>query len=178
MKDLEIHRRFESETIAVNVRDLGKRLTRSWPTNSNPLLISLLTGSVIFVADLVRAIERPVRYEFIDVQYPKGEGSRRIHKLQYPISFNLVNQSIILVRDVTSSGIIESYLRSQFLDQGAASVAIVSLINIEAERKVDFIPEYTLFSCNRIGTFVGYGLKYEARYGNLPYIGEVGRDSK
>ena len=178
MNDPEIHALFDGASIASKVHDLGTELTRLWSPESNPLIISLLTGSVIFVADLVRSIERPVRYEFIDVQQPKGEDRNRVHRLQYPISFNVVRQSITLVRDVTSSGVIESYLRSQFLEQGAASVDFVSLINIADQRKVDFTPEHVLFPCERTGTFVGYGMKFEGKYGNLPFIGEVERDWK
>lgn len=177
MKELDIQERFSVNRIADAVQDLGKELTRRL-SNTTPLLISLLTGSVIFLADLVRAIDQPVKYEFIDVQFPKGDTRSRVHRLQYPISFNVVNQSILLVRDVTASGVIETYLRSQFLDQGAASVGFVSLINIENQRKVDFAPEHILFSCERTGTFVGYGMKYEGKYGNLPYIGEIEHDWK
>ena len=177
MKDLDIRKRFNAILIADKVHGLGKGLASSF-SDTNPLIISLLTGSVILVADLVRAIERPVKYEFIDVKHPTGESHGRVQTLQYPISFNVVNQNIILVRDVTASGVIETYLKSQFLDQGAADVSFVSLLNIEEERKVDFTPEHTLFTCERTGTFVGYGMKFEGRYGNLPYIGEVERDWK
>jgi hypoxanthine phosphoribosyltransferase len=179
MKNLEIHQRFDAETIRNRVHLLGEVLTDEL-AQSDPLLISLLSGSAIFVADLVRAISRPLRYEFISVQYPEREAEEdhRVLEMQYPIPFSVEEQRIILVRDVTASGVIESYLRSQFLDQGAVEVSFVSLINIEDQRKVDFSPDHTLFSCDRTGTFVGYGMKFEGRYGNLPYIGELERDWK
>ena len=72
---------------------------------------------------------------------------------------------------MSASGVIETYLTSQFRQRGAKAVRFATLIDVPDLRKTDFEPDYRLFSADRQGMFVGYGLKYKGRFGNLPYIG-------
>lgn len=166
---------FEAPEIQRRVKGLGQRLLRDQPLE-DPLFISIVGGSVLFLADLIRTQPDPIRYEFIQVQFAATGKDGDILEVQYPISLDVTGQDILVVKDVVSSGVIESYLRSQFQQRGARKIMFAALIDVEADRKTDFQPDYRLFAAKRGGTFVGYGLKYEGRFGNLSYIGEVVSD--
>ncbi len=174
---------FDSGALASRVAELGRTIGRDL-AGEDPLLLALLGGSVIFLADLVRAIETPVRFEFVKVgaSEPHGEGAKgfapgsnqpEILDLQYPIPVELAGQSVLVVKDVVASGVVESYLHEQIKSRGAATVRFAALIDLPDERKTDLEVDYHAFSAHRAGTFVGYGLKHHGLYGNLPYVGRL-----
>jgi hypoxanthine phosphoribosyltransferase len=139
----------------------------------DPLVVSLLSGSVHFLIDLLRSIGSDLRYEFIHVESTEGEGDG-IKELHYPIPFQVRDADIILLRDVTATGVIENYLVDQLEQQGAQRVRTISLVNVPARRTTEFEAEYSLFTAPpEVQRLVGYGLKYRGRYGNLPYIGQL-----
>ena len=142
----------------------------------DPLFISIVGGSVLFLADLVRTMAEPIRYEFVQVHYATSGRGGEILEVGYPISLDVSGQDILVVKDVVSTGVIESYLQSQFQQRGARRVVFAALIDVKAERTTDFQPDYQLFAAERAGVFVGYGLQYEGRWGNLSYIGEIIED--
>lgn len=161
----------DREEIESAVLALGRRL-RDDCAGEDPLLLSLLGGSVIFLADLVRAYEDPVRYEFIDVGYRRSESSESdLLAIHYPIPVDLEGQHLLVVKDVVSSGVTETYLSEQLEGRGAASVRVVALIDLPDERKTELEADYHAFTLERTAPLVGYGLKHEGRFGNLPYIG-------
>ncbi len=171
--DSKIEPLFQADEIEREVLDLGRRLSANLG-DGDPLFLSLLGGSVIFLADLVRAYETPVRYEFVQVGYRRPEvTAAEVLEIQYPISIEIAGQSLVVVKDVVSSGVTESYLAEQFLQKGAESVRFAALIDQPDERKTELEVLYWAFSLDRVGRLVGYGLKHEGKYGNLPYIGRL-----
>ena len=173
MRQPQIKLLFEANEIHRRVKGLGQRLQRDQPLE-DPLFISIVGGSVLFLADLIRTMAEPIRYEFVQVHY-SGRGDD-ILEVGYPISLDLTGQDILVVKDVVSTGVIESYLKSQFQQRGARRVVFAALIDVKSERTTDFQPDYQLFSAERPAVFVGYGLQYKGRWGNLSYIGEVIED--
>ncbi len=172
MSENEIQLLYDAQTIGEKVATLGDRLARGLGA-ADPLVVSIVGGSVVFLADLIRAIELPVRFEFIQVQYSMAahdEGTLEIH---FPISVDVAGQSLVIVKDVIATGVIENYLSSQFLQRGAREVRFAALLDLPEERRTEFEADYRLFTPKRSGTFVGYGLKYRGRYGNLAYIGRL-----
>jgi hypoxanthine phosphoribosyltransferase len=158
---------FDAEALRARVAELGRRVGDELG-GEDPLLLALVGGSLIFFADLVRAVDRPLRYELIHVDYSDGADVLRI---QYPIPIEIDGQSVLLVKDVVTSGVIESYLDQQLRERGARDVRVVALIDKPAERKTDLSVAYRAFETERGGVLVGYGLKHEGRYGNLPFVG-------
>lgn len=162
---------FDAETLRESIRGLGRRITEEL-ADDDPLLVALLGGSVIFLADLVRAIERPVRFEFIQVG--SGETAEPgVTQIRYPLPLDLAGQSVLVLKDVVASGVTEPYLEQQLRDHGAREVRFAALIDIPDERKTAFEVTYAAFRTGRQGLLVGYGLKQDARYGNLPYVGRL-----
>jgi hypoxanthine phosphoribosyltransferase len=172
----DIETLFDAATVGDSVAALGRRIG-SELGDENPLLIALLGGSVIFLADLVRAIERPVRYEFIDVAYhvdpaaePEGD---EVLRIEYPIPIEIAGQSVLVLKDVVSSAVTEPYLEQQLRDHGAAKVRFAALIDLPDERKTAFDLQYSALTTHRRGVLVGYGLKARGLYGNLPFVGRL-----
>jgi len=167
---------FDAVAVRDSVAALGRRIAGELG-GEDPLLVALLGGSVIFLADLVRAIERPVRYELIDVAYrvdpaaePEGD---EVLRIEYPIPIEIAGQSVLVLKDVVSSGVTEPYLEQQLRDHGAAQVRFAALIDLPDERKTAFDLQYSALTTRRHGVLVGYGLKHRGLYGNLPFVGRL-----
>ncbi len=164
---------FQADEIERAVLDLGARLHQELG-DADPLFLGLLGGSVIFLADLVRAYETPVRFELVHVAYHHPEvAAAELLAIQYPIPVDMVDQDLLVVKDVIKSGITETYLEEQLLQKGARRVRFVTLIDMPDERKTELEIDHRVFSVRENGPLVGYGLKHEGRYGNLPYIGRL-----
>ena len=171
--DQPIEPLFQADEIEREVLDLGRRLADDL-ADDEPLFLSLLGGSVIFLADLVRAYRPPVRFEFVQVGYRHPEVSAAdLLEIQYPIPIDVTGQNLVVVKDVISTGVTETYLAEQFLQKGARSVRYAALIDLPDERRADLDVVYRAFTLDHAGPLVGYGLKYHGRYGNLPYIGRL-----
>lgn len=167
----EVETIYAADEIEREVLDLGRRL-RADLGGEDPLFLSLLGGSVIFLADLVRAYDEPVRYEFVQVGYRHREvAATEEMAIHYPIPVDLAGQRLLVIKDVVTTGVTETYLAEQFLQKGAARVDFVALIDLPAERRTELELDYRVFSLERSGRLVGYGLKHEGRFGNLPFIG-------
>lgn len=172
---------FDAETVRDSVAALGHQIATELGSE-DPLLIALLGGSVIFLADLVRAIEQPVRFEFIDVAYhvdpaAGGEDGDGLLSIRYPIPIDIAGQSVLVLKDVVSSAVTEPYLEQQLRDHGAREVRFAALIDMPDERKTAFELKYRALTTHRHGLLVGYGLKHLGRYGNLPYVGRLGEEA-
>lgn len=172
MSDVELKTLYDAETIQEKVRELGTRIERDHP-DPDPLFVSIVGGSVVFLADLIRAVSRPVRYETVQVVYSASGQQGDLLEIQYPISLAVDGQPVVIVKDVVTTGVPESYLINQLLQRGASRVRIAALIDLPEERRVDVVADYSVFTPKRIGVFAGYGLKYEGRFGNLPFLGRI-----
>jgi hypoxanthine phosphoribosyltransferase len=170
---------FDAATVHDSVAALGRQITAELG-GEDPLLVALLGGSVIFLADLVRAIELPVRYELIDVAYQvdpgAGEEGDGVVSIHYPIPIDIVGQCVVVLKDVVSSAVTEPYLEQQLRDHGAREVRFAALIDLPEERKTAFDLRYRALTSSRRGILVGYGLKHLGRYGNLPYVGRLANE--
>ena len=169
---------FDTGTVRESVEALGRQIGDEIG-DENPLLLALLGGSIIFLADLVRAIARPVRYELIDVAYrptaatAAGSEGGEVLRIEYPIPIDIAGQSVLVLKDVVSSAVTEPYLEQQLRDHGASRVRFAALIDMPDERKTAFDLHYSALLTHRRGILVGYGLKHQGAYGNLPYVGRL-----
>lgn len=164
---------FSAEELHRRVTELGQRLSEALPRDEEPLLLAILGGSLIFLADLVRALDRPVRFELVQVVYADHLDGDEVLEIGYPMPVELAGRDVVVVKDVVTSGVIESYLDQQLRGRGARSVRFAALIDRPEERKTAVDVEFRAFYAERQGLLVGYGLKHEGRFGNLPYIGRL-----
>ena len=160
---------FDRAAIEERVRALAGEIEQALP-EADPLILGLLSGAEIFLADLVRGMKKPVRFEFVRVEVSAGSSALAIH---YPIPLDVRGQDLLVVKDVVSTGVVETYLAQQLTEHGAASVRFVALVDLEEERKTSFAVDFRAFSLSRTGRLVGYGLKNNGRLGNLPFLARL-----
>jgi len=172
MTTSEIEPIFYAERIRARVSELAREIESNLG-DRDPLILLLLDGSFIFVADLVRSMKSPLRYEFIHTRYSNDGGASQPKEIRFPIPVDVADEVILAVKDVVDSGITEAYLRSQLEQHGAEEVRIVALVDMPSQRKTEVAVDYRGFETQRRGILVGYGMKYERRYGNLPFIGRL-----
>ena len=122
------------------------------------------------MADLARAIPRPSGCEYIDV-IRKGD-DEEVTNLHFITSFDVQDANVIVLKDVTRSGIIETYLVNQLREQKPRSIRFAALVDRPQERKSSLLVDYVLFPSEE-GILVGYGMEYQGEGGNLPFIAQV-----
>lgn len=167
-----IERLFSEEQIEERIRELGAQITKDY-AGKEIKLICVLRGASIFYAELAKRIELPVRFDFISVSsYEDGTTSTGILKVKQELRESVKDEHVIVVEDIVDTGRTLHMLVGKLLEEGAASVALASLLNKPSRRLVDVNVDYIGFEIP--DTFVvGYGLDYAQYYRNLPYIGKV-----
>jgi len=161
---------FTEEEIQLKVKELGKQI--SWDyAGRNLLVICVLKGAFIFMADLVKAIDIPLELDFMAVSsYGVSTKSSGVVKIIKDLDIPVEGRDVIIVEDIIDSGLTLSYLIDVLERRNALSIAIVTLFDKPARRTVDLEPDYKGYTLPD-AFVVGYGLDYAEKYRNLPYIG-------
>ena len=153
------------------VNKVGAEITRDY-ADKNPLVIAVLRGAVVFMADIMRAIECPLSIDFMAVSsYGDGVKSSGVVRIVKDLDTKIEGRHVIIVEDVLDSGLTLSYLVRMLKSRNPASIEIAAFLVKDIEGKRPAIdPRY-------VGTHVpdkfvvGYGLDYAERYRNLPFVG-------
>jgi hypoxanthine phosphoribosyltransferase len=163
---------FGREDIRRRVEELGRTITGDY-VGREPVLVSVLKGGVIFLADLMRAIDLRLDTHLIAIsRYGDAEESKGRVQLLLDLDADLTDRDVLLVEDIVDTGLTSRYLLSVLRGRGAASVELCTLLDKSARRIVPLTPRYAGFDCpDRF--VVGYGLDYRERYRNLPDILQV-----
>jgi hypoxanthine phosphoribosyltransferase len=159
----------DKETLEQRVKELGQQISTDYH-NKDLVVIGVLKGAFIFMADLVREIDLPLATDFIQVSSYGGSDSSsgKITLVSSP-SQSIDGQHVLLVEDIIDTGLTMKWLASHFKDQGAASVKVCSLIDKSERREHEIDIDYAGFSISQ-GFLIGYGLDYDQKYRNLPAI--------
>ena len=161
---------FSAEELAEIVKNLGKQISEDYK-DKNLLLVSILKGSVIFMADLMRAITIPCRIDFMsDSSYGSGTKTSGVVKIQKDLDINLEGYDLLIVEDILDSGKTLSYVIDILKTRKPASIKICTLFDKPERREAQVYADY---SGTRVPDefIVGYGLDFDEKYRNLPYIG-------
>jgi hypoxanthine phosphoribosyltransferase len=158
-----------SQTIQTRVRELGRRITQDYHGKA-PHLIGILKGASIFHADLVRAIELELSFDFIAVQsYGKRTRSSGEVRILKDLDESLEGKDVLLVEDIVDTGLTLHFLLQTLQARSPGSLGIVALLNKPSRREIDVPINYVGFDIPD-EFVVGYGLDYDQRYRNLPDI--------
>lgn len=162
-----------SEAIATRVKELAAELNRDY-AGKPVLLLCTLTGAVMFLTDLARELTLDVQIDFIKVSsYGAGTESTRNICEEYLPTWDLAGWHVIIIEDIVDTGHTAAYLRSYLADKNTASVALCTLLDKPERREVQHLTcEYVGFTIDN-KFVVGYGLDYNQKYRQLPYIGMV-----
>ena len=161
---------FTEEELKARVAEIAARIDKDY-AGKEPMLISVLRGSFIFMADLARAITLPCTVDFMAVSsYGSGTTSSGQVKITKDLSESIEGRDIIVVEDILDSGNTLSYLFQLLQARHPASVRLCTLLDKPSRRTKAVTADYTGFTVDDLFV-VGYGLDYAEKYRNLPYIG-------
>ncbi len=162
------------EQIAEKVESLGKELSNDFK-DEKPLLVCILKGSVVFFADLIRAISIPIEIDFMSISsYGLSTKSSGEVKIIKDLDTSIENKHIIIVEDIVDSGYTLSYLKRLLFSRNPKSIKICTLLDKKERRVCDIEPDYVGFDIPD-EFIIGYGLDYAEKYRNLSYIGVLKR---
>lgn len=161
---------FTEEDIRRRVAELGEEITRDY-SSGQLFAIGILKGSVLFFADLVRAIQVPVLMDFMGVSsyQNRSETSGEVRILK-DLDFSVEGRDVLIVEDIVDSGYTLRYLCDTLERRGAKSVKVVTFLDKASARRAEVEIAYRGFEVPN-AFIVGYGLDYAEQYRNLPYIG-------
>lgn len=159
------------EEIIHRCEQLGKELKKDYEQrNELPLVVGLLKGSVPFLAELIKHIDLDISYEFMDVSSYEGTESIGDVKVNLDLRSSIKGVPVLLVEDIIDTGRTIREVKRLLMHKGATDVKVVSLLDKPERRVVDIEADYVGFTVPN-EFVIGYGLDYNQKYRNLPYIG-------
>ncbi|MCE5199191.1 MAG: hypoxanthine phosphoribosyltransferase [Armatimonadota bacterium] len=163
------------EELRTRVNELGKQISADY-AGKPLLLVGILKGAAVFLADLLRSIDLIVDYDFVAFSsYGADKKSSGVVRVLKDLDVSVEGRDILIVEDIVDTGwtLRMSYLRENLLARHASSVKICALLDKPSRRMVDVGVDYCGFVIED-RFVVGYGLDHEGRYRNLPFVGIVG----
>ena len=161
---------FSEEKIASIVRNMGRQISEDY-VGKNLFMVSVLKGSLLFMADLMRAVTIPCSIDFLSVSSSgNGTASSGEVRILKDLDCSLEGKDLLIVEDILDSGVTLSFLLKSLSARNPASIRLCTFLDKPERRRVDIHPDY-------VGAevpdkfIVGYGLDYAEKYRNLPYIG-------
>jgi hypoxanthine phosphoribosyltransferase len=157
------------DELASRIADLGKTITADY-AGRPPLLVGVLKGAFMFMADLARSIDLPVEFDFMAVaSYGSATRTSGVVRIVKDLDLDLTDRHVLVVEDIVDSGLTLAYLRRNLLVRGPASLEVCALLVKEGRVKGEVDLRYVGFEIPP--TFVvGYGLDAGERYRNLPFV--------
>ena len=160
---------FSREEIHRRVCAIGAQITEDFK-GKDPIFVGVLKGCFIFMADLMRCVNVKCSMDFMAVSSYRGTTSTGAVSINKDLSEPIEGRHVILVEDILDSGVTLNYLKSYLQVRKPASITIATLMDKPSRRKADIYADYSCFEVPD-AFVVGYGLDYNQRYRNLPYIG-------
>ena len=163
---------FTEEEIDKRVREIADTLYELYH-DEEVVFVCTLKGAVFFACDLLKRFKGDGRIEFLRVSSYEGESSTGKINLKLPLDAEKINgKHVVIVEDIVDTGYTLEYINKYVSDMHPASLVTCTLLDKKARRKVNIEPTYTGFVVDDLFV-IGYGLDYDQKYRNLPYIGVV-----
>src|SRR5947207_5217083 len=158
------------EELQRRVVDLGAEISRDYE-GRDLVMIGVLRGAVLFLADLLRHLTIPCEIDFMAVSsYGSQTDSSGVVRILKDLDINIEGRDVLVVEDIIDSGLTLSYLMRNLESREPASLEVCALLTKPERREIDVLPRYIGFEIpNRF--VIGYGLDFTERYRNLPYVG-------
>ncbi|HML36657.1 MAG TPA: hypoxanthine phosphoribosyltransferase [Bacillota bacterium] len=157
------------EQISQRVKELGKQISEDYK-GQEILVIGILKGAVLFLSDLIREITVDTKIDFMAVtSYGASTKSSGVVRILKDLDTGIEDEHVIIVEDIIDSGVTLHYLRDYLMNRKPKSLKICTLLDKPERREVEIKSDYTGFEIEN-KFIVGYGLDYDQKYRNLPYI--------
>ena len=161
---------YSEEELKAKCAEMGAQITKDY-AGKNLLLVTVLKGAVVYFTDLMRAIDLPCTIDFMIVSsYGSGVKTSGVVKIVKDLDTDLTGMDLLIVEDILDTGLTLSYLKDMLAARNPASIRIATLLDKPDRRKADIKADYIGY---RVPDefVVGYGLDYDEKYRNLPYVG-------
>ncbi len=159
----------DASSLQARVAELGAEITRDYAGRA-PLLIGVLKGAVMFMADLARSVDLPLEIDFMAVSsYGNATRTSGVVRIVKDLDIDLTGRDVIIVEDIIDSGLTLSYLRKTLAARGANSLEVCALLVREGLQKTHQELKYVGFRIPP-NFVIGYGLDVAEKYRNLPYV--------
>jgi len=160
---------YTEDQIRERAKELGQELTEHY-RGEELILVGTLKGAVVWLADLMKCIDLDTQIDFITASsYGASTSSSGIVKITKDVELDLEGRNVLIVEDIVDSGFTVSKLVEYFKDRKAKSVKVCTLLDKPSRRVADIVPDYIGFTVDDL-FIIGYGLDYDQKYRNLPYI--------
>ena len=157
------------EALRNRVKEIGARIARDYAGRS-PVLVGVLKGSFVFMADLVRAIDLPLEVDFIGITSYEGTESTGVVRITQDLSRPVEGKDVLLVEDIVDTGLSMRYLLDNLATRHPASVKVCALLEKPSRARVTVPIDYRGFEIEDVFV-VGYGLDHSGTGRNLPFVG-------
>lgn len=152
------------------IAELGAAITKDYQ-GKDLLMVSILKGSVMVMADLMRAVDLPLQIDFMNVSsYGAGTETKGSVKILKDLDVDIKGKNLLIVEDILDSGVTLYNLMNMLQQRNPASIEICALFSKPSRRKVDVEAKYIGYEIPD-AFIVGYGLDYDEKFRNLPYVG-------
>ena len=159
------------ETVENRIKELAKEIEKDYQ-GKELMVIGLLKGSIVFMTDLIKEIDLPLVIDFMSVSSYSGTTSTGVIKILKDTDIDVKGKDVLIVEDIIDTSLTLSHVKKLLIDRGTKSLKICTLLDKPARRTVDMKGDYVGFEIPD-EFVVGYGLDYDQRHRNLPYIGIV-----
>jgi hypoxanthine phosphoribosyltransferase len=168
----EIRQMISAEELARRIAELARQISADY-AGKRPLLVGILKGAWVFLADLVRQLTIPADIDFIKISsYGSGTTSTGEIRLHFDLLTPAAGRDVLLVEDIVDTGLSCRWLLDHVKSRGPASARFCTLLDKPSCRKVPVTPDYIGFTiANKF--VIGYGIDWNEHYRELPYIGYV-----
>lgn len=169
MDDMD-HILLTKEEIEVAVTKLAKQIEAEYQGKA-PVLVCILKGACIFFSDLLRQIDLPLTTDFMAISsYGSSTKTSGVVRILKDLDHDVLDKDVLVIEDIVDSGLTLAYIRKVMLERGASSVRLATLLDKPVRRRTELEVDYACFNIPN-EFVVGYGLDYQEKYRNLPYIG-------
>ena len=161
---------YSREELSAKIAELGAAITKDYQ-GKDLLLVSILKGSVMVMADLMRAIDLPLQIDFMNVSsYGAGTETKGSVKILKDLDVDIKGKDLLIVEDILDSGVTLHNLMNLLRQREPKSIEICTLFSKPSRRQVEVYVKYMGYEIPD-AFIVGYGLDYDERFRNLPYVG-------
>ncbi|MCW2278629.1 hypoxanthine phosphoribosyltransferase [Heliophilum fasciatum] len=165
----------DETALQAKVQELGERITRDYE-GKDLLVVGILKGSLLFMADLLRAIRIPLEIDFMALSsYGSGASTSGEVRILKDLDQSIENRHVLVVEDVIDTGLTLNYLMDNLKSRGAASVKVCTILDKPERRRVAMTVDYNGFTIPD-EFVVGYGLDYAQQYRHLPFVAVLKRE--
>ncbi len=160
---------FDRATLREKVAELGKQISRDYQ-GSDLLVVGILKGAFIFMADLIREIDVPVELDFMDVSsYGLSTSSSGEVRIVKDLEYSIKDRDVLIVEDIVDTGLTLKYISEVLKNRNPRSIKIACLLDKPSRRKAEIYPDYVGYSIPD-KFVVGYGLDYAEQYRHYPAV--------